>query len=122
MPPSTNPRERTHRGLCGAINTIRREPFAGHDGRTKDNRATIRHQRKRLLHREQATFHIDVEDRVVELFGYSAQGGVPHDAGIREHDIRHVSAYAGDIASDLLYGRRQLRITASRYEDVGAFK
>src|SRR5437899_3338752 len=86
------------------------------------------------------SFHIDVEDRVIVLLSDLAEGGIRRDAGIREHNIepallpldlceeaikiakvRHVSLYAGDISSDLLYRRRQLRITAPRYEDVGAF-
>src|SRR2546428_8754185 len=86
------------------------------------------------------SFHIDVEDRVIVLLSDLAEGGIRRDAGIREHNIepallpldlceeaikfakvRHVSSYAGDISSDLLYRRRQLRITAPRDEDVGAF-
>src|SRR5712691_5975856 len=134
------PRERTHGGLGGAIHTIRRQPFAGDDGRIQDDRGTIRQQRKRLLHREQETFHIDVEDRVIELLSYLAEGGIRRNAGIREDNIerallpldlceeaieiakaRDVALYAGDIPSDPLYRRRQLRITAPRYEDVRAF-
>src|SRR5439155_13403204 len=60
--------------------------------------------------------------------------------GIREHDVepallpldlceeaieiaqvRHVASYAGHISSDVLDRCRQLRITAPRDEDVGAF-
>ena len=74
------------------------------------------------------------------LLSYLAQGGKRRSTGIREHNIklaflpldlseeaiqiakvRHVALDAGDIASDLLYRRRQLRLTAARYEDVGAF-
>src|SRR5204863_1138607 len=110
------PRERTHGGLCGAVHTIRREPFTADNGRIQDDRGTVRHQRQRLLHREKEALHIDVEDRVVELFGYRSEVGIPRYAGIREHDIelallpldlreeaieiakvRHVSAYAGHI-------------------------
>src|SRR5438552_14943119 len=36
-------------------------------------------------------------------------------------EVRHVSAYTGHVAADLLYCRRHLRITAPRDEDVGAF-
>src|SRR2546430_6898661 len=35
--------------------------------------------------------------------------------------VRHVSLYGGDSAPDLLDRRSQLRITAPRDEDVGAF-
>ncbi len=68
-----------------------------------------------------------------------AQGGELRATGIREHNIelallpldlreeavkivevRHVSLYAGDISSDLLYRPSQLRITAPRDEDVRA--
>jgi hypothetical protein len=61
--------------LCRAKDTIRGQPFTGDDGRIQDDRGTIRHQRKRLLHREQEAFHIDVEDRVIVLFSYLAEGG-----------------------------------------------
>src|SRR5437773_12063600 len=133
------PRERTHGGFGGAIHTIRRQPSAGDDGRSQDDRGTVRHQRKRLLHREQEPFHIDVEDRVIVLLGDRAEGSILRNTGIREHDIerallpldlceeaievaevRHVSSYAGDIPPDLLDRRRQLRITAPRDEDVRA--
>src|SRR2546426_3557400 len=134
------PRERTHGGFCGAIDTIRREPFAADDGRIQDDRGTVRQQRKRLLHREEQAFHIDVEDRVIVLLGYLAEGRILRNTGVREHNIelalppldlceeaikiaevRHVSLDAGYIPSDLLYRRSQLRITAPRYEDVRAF-
>src|SRR5256885_8328555 len=86
------------------------------------------------------TFHIDVEDRVIVLLSDLAEGGIRRSTGIREHNIelallpldvceeaikiakvRHVSLDAGDISSDLLYRRRQLRITAPCDEDVRAF-
>jgi hypothetical protein len=35
--------------------------------------------------------------------------------------VRHVSLYARYVSSDLLDRRCQLRVTARRYEDVGAF-
>src|ERR1700730_8369612 len=93
-----------------------------------------------LLHREKEAFYIDVEDRVIELLSYRAEGGILRDTGIREHNIklallpldlceeaikiakvRHVSLYAGYISSDLFYRRSQFRISASRDEDVRAF-
>src|SRR5207249_6934551 len=133
------PRERTHGGFGGAINT-RRQPFTGDDGRIQDDGGTIRHERKRLLHREQEAFHIDVEDRVIVLLSDLAEGGIRRDAGIREHNIepallpldsceeaikiakvRHVSLYAAHISFDLLDRRSQLRITTPRDEDVRAF-
>src|SRR5947209_19321750 len=74
------------------------------------------------------------------LLSYFAEGSILRNTCIREHNVqlallpldlceeaikiakvRHVSLYAGDISSDLLYRRRQLRITAPRDEDVGAF-
>jgi hypothetical protein len=67
---------------------IRREPFAGDDGRIQDDRGAIRQQRKRLLHREKEAFYIDVEDRVIELLSYRAEGGILRDTGIREHNIK----------------------------------
>src|SRR4030095_9986887 len=127
-------------GFCGAINTVRRKPFAGDDGGVQDDRGTIRQQRKRLLHREKEAFHIDIEDRVIKLLSYLAEGRILRNTGIREHNIelaflpldlceeaikiakvRHVSSYACYIASDLLYRRRQLRITAPVYKHVRAF-
>src|SRR5229473_4110876 len=65
---------------------IRRQPFAGNDGRIEDDRGAIGQQRKRLLYGEKEAFHIDVEDRVIELLGYSAEGGIPRNTGIREHN------------------------------------
>ena len=133
------PRERTNRGFGGAINAPVGQPFTGDDGRIQDDRRTVRHQRKRLLHREKDAFHIAVEDRVIVLLSYLAEGGEAGDTGIGEHDVepallpldlceeaieiakvRHVSLYAGDISSDLLDRRSQLRITAARYENVRA--
>src|SRR5438045_9032539 len=81
------PREPTHAGLCGAVDTMRREPCTADNGRIQDDRGTVRHQRQCSLHREKEALHIDVEDRVVELFGYRSEGGIPRYAGIREHDI-----------------------------------
>src|SRR5438093_522748 len=114
--------------------------FAGDNGRIQDDRGAIRQQRKRLLHREKQAFHIDVEDRVIVLLRYLAEGGILRNTGIREHNVepallpfdlceeaiqiakvRHVSWYAGYVSSDVLYRRSQLRTTAPRYEDVCAF-
>src|SRR5262249_40171429 len=110
------------------------------DGRIQDDRGTVRQQRQRLLHREQQAFHIDVEDRVVVLLRYLAQGGIFRNTSIREHNIerallpldlcveaiqiakvRYVSLDASHISPDLLYRRGQLRLTTPRDEDVGAF-
>jgi hypothetical protein len=40
---------------------------------------------------------------------------------IETDEVRHVARYPGDIPSDLFDGRRQLRLTAPRDEDAGAF-
>jgi hypothetical protein len=108
--------------------------------RVQDDGSAIRYERKRLLHREQEAFDVDVEDRVVELLGYLAEGGIFRNTGIGEHNIelallafdlreqaieiakvRHVSLHAGYVSSDLLDRRGQLSIAASRDEDVRAF-
>src|SRR5882672_7850289 len=134
------PRKRTDRGFGGAIHTPVGQPFTGNDGRIQDDRRTVRHERKRLLPREQEAFHIDVEDRVIVLLGYLAEGGKLRPTGIREDNVepallpldlreeaieiykaRHVSLYAGHIYSDLLDRRSQLPFTAARDEDVRAF-
>src|SRR2546426_4038134 len=81
------PRKGTHGGFCGAINTIRRQPFTGDYGRIQDDRGTIWHERERLLHREQEASYVDVEDRVIVLLSYPAEGGIGRNTGIREHDI-----------------------------------
>src|SRR6202022_4900867 len=57
------------------------------DGRIQDDRGTIRHQWKRLLHCEKETFHIDVEARVIELLTDLAQGGILRNTSIREDNI-----------------------------------
>ena len=41
-----------------------------------------------LLHRAKEAFYIDVEDRVIELLSYRAEGGILRDTGIREHNIK----------------------------------
>src|SRR5882724_11001695 len=43
------------------------------------------------------------------------------EEAIKITKVRHVSLYAGYIASDLFYRRSQLRIPAPCYEDVRAF-
>src|SRR5262249_22213493 len=120
------PRERAHRGFGGAIDAIRGQPFASDDGGIQDDGSAIRHQRKRLLHRKKEAFDVDVEDKVVELLGDRAEGGMFRNTGIGEHDvelallaldlreqaieiaeIRHVSLYAGYVSSDLLDRRGQ---------------
>src|SRR6267143_1157119 len=55
------PRERTYGGFCGAINTPLRRSFFGNDRRIQDDGGTIRHERKRLLYREEKTLHISVK-------------------------------------------------------------
>src|SRR5712691_3661993 len=113
------PRERTHSGFCGAINTpLGRDRCTGDGGRIQDDRGAIRQQRKRLLYREKQAFHIAVKERVVMLLSDLAQGGELRATGIRKHNIelallpfdlreetieiakvRHVSLYAGYISS-----------------------
>ncbi len=56
-------------------------------GRIQDDRGAIRQQRQRLLHRKQEAFDIDVEDRVIELFGDLAEGGILRNTSIREENI-----------------------------------
>jgi hypothetical protein len=76
----------------------------------------------------------------VVLFGYLAEGSNLRPTGIREHNIElallsldlreevikiakvgGIPLYGGHILSDFLDRCRQLRLTAPRYEDVGAF-
>ena len=133
------PCERAHGGFGGAVDTIRRQPLTADDGRIQDDRATIRHQRKRLLDREQEAFHIDAEDRVIVLFSDLAERRVRRSPGIREHDIeralfpldlceeaieiaelRNVAPDSGDVVADLLDRRRQLGITPPSDEHVRA--
>ena len=57
------------------------------DRRIQYDRGAIREQGKCLLHCEEQSFHIDVKDGVVELLGYGAQGGIPRNARIREHNV-----------------------------------
>src|SRR5262249_10462168 len=85
-------------------------------------------------------FHVDVEDRVVELLGDRAQGRKLRYTGIGEDDVeptllaldlgeqaieivkvRHISSDGGDVAPDLLDRRRQLGLTPAGDEAVGRF-
>src|SRR5215472_3837517 len=135
-----DPREATYGGLADAGNGTRPQPLAGADGGVQDDRGTLRQQRQRLLHREKQTFHVDVEDRVVELLGDRAQGRKLRNTGIGEDNVepallaldlgnqaieivkvRHISSDGGDVAPDLLDRRRQLGLTPARDEHVGAF-
>src|SRR6266436_6153866 len=96
----------------------------------QDDGSAIRQKGKRLLHREEQTFHIDVEGPVVELLGDRAESGKLRDPSIGKHNvesalfpldlcketikvakIRHVPLYARYISADLLYRRSQLRLT-----------
>src|SRR2546427_1226818 len=131
------PRERAHGGLGGVVHAPLRRSYTASDGRIQDDRGTIRHQRKRLLHREQEALHVDVEDRVVVLLGDLAEGGICRHTGVREDNVepalllldlgeeaieiakvRYVALDAGNVASDFLDRRSQ--ITAPRDEDVRA--
>src|SRR4029077_8398624 len=58
-------RERANGRLRGGINAVRRQTFASHHGSVKNNRRSIRHQRQRLLYREQHPFYVAIEDTVV---------------------------------------------------------
>ena len=97
-------------------------------------------QRKRLLHREEETFHVDVEDRVIELLSYFAERGILCHSGIGEYDIelaflffnlpeetikvgkiRYVSLYSAGISSHFLNRCSQLLLPAPRDEDVRTF-
>ena len=98
-----------------------------------------RKKRERLLHREKQPLHVDVEDIVEMFLRYLAQAGefaAPAFANTTStlpfspftcpkrrsrSAVGDVASDSGDIASDLLYHRRQLRLTATRYEDVSAF-
>src|SRR5207245_1130317 len=127
-------------GLGGVGHAPLRRSYTASDGRIQDDRGTIGHQGKRLLHREKEALHVDVEDRVEVLLSDLAQGCKLGPTGIREDNIqlglfaldvceepikiaevRHVALETADISSDLLYRRRQLRITAARDKDVRAF-
>src|SRR5580700_9336004 len=54
--------ERTDGRLRGAVNTIRGKAFAAYDRGIENDRRTVRHQGKRLLHCEQHPFDVDVEN------------------------------------------------------------
>src|SRR5712691_3357178 len=83
---------------------------------------------------------VSVEPGLTAFTRMRAQGGIFRSTGIREHDIelalppldlpeqavkiaelRDVSLHAGNIASDFLHRRSQLRLAASGHEDVRAF-
>src|SRR5499427_6383811 len=134
------PREQAYGGLAGAGNATRPQPLAGADGGVQDDRGTLRQQRQRLLYCEKQAFHVDVEERVVELLGDRTQGRQPRDTCIGEDDVepallaldlgeqaieivkvRHISSDGGDVAPDLLDRRRQLELTPACDKDVGAF-
>src|SRR2546422_70600 len=133
-------RERADGGFAGAVHAVGRKPLAGDNGRIQDDRSAIGQQRERLLHGEQDAFHVDVEDRVEELFSDLAEGSILRYAGVGKHDIelavlpldlceqaieiaqiRYVSLHAGDISGDLFRRRGQFGLAPPRDEDVGAF-
>src|SRR5213594_571848 len=133
------PCERADGGLRGTVHTVGRESLAADDRRVEDDRCAVRHQRKNLLHGEQQALHVDVKDRIVELFGDLAEGRVSRDAGIREQDVkppllpldlgeqaveiaevRNIASDSGDVATDLLDRRRQLGVPPSSDEHVRA--
>src|SRR4030095_3566643 len=133
------PSERADGSLRGAVHAVVRKSLASDDRRVEDDRRAVGHQGKRLLHGEQQSLYVDVEDRVVELFADLADGRIPRDARIREQDVepalftldlaeeaaagdmvRNVAPDTGDVVLDLLDGRRQLRLTASSDEHVSA--
>src|SRR5262249_30689406 len=126
--------------LGGAVSAVRPQPLARDDGGVQDDRGAVRQERQRLLYREQEAFHVDVEDRVVELLGDRAQGRIPRDAGVGEDDVkpallaldlgeqavhvvevRNVATDGGDLASDLLDRRRDLGLRPAGDEDVATF-
>src|SRR5262245_39183828 len=134
------PRERAHGCFCSRVHAVRGQSLARHDGGIQDDRGAIRHQRKRLLDREQDAFHVDVEHRIANVFGYRAHRRISRNTGVGEHDIelaflpldlskeaieiarvRHITLYAGHITCDLFHCSCELRIAASGDEDVGAF-
>src|SRR5882724_247275 len=134
------PGERADGSLRGAVHAVGRKSLAADDRGVEDDRRAVGHQRKRLLHGEQQALYVDVEDRVVELFADLPEGRIPRDARIREQDVepplftldlaeeavevgmvRNVAPDTGDVAPDLLDGRRQLRLTASSDVYVRAF-
>ncbi len=55
----------------------------------------IPQQRKRVLYREREASHIDVGDRVIELFGYLAEAGGLRNTGIGEHNIGNEQVLIG---------------------------
>src|SRR2546422_5774694 len=82
------PCKRAHGGLGGVVHAPLRRSYTARDGRIQDDRGTIGHQWKRLLHREQEALHVDVEDRVEVLLSDLAQGRKLGPTGIREDNIQ----------------------------------
>src|SRR5258706_3862023 len=134
------PGERADGSLRGAVHAVGRKSLTANDRRVEDDRRAVGHQRKRLLHGEQQSLYVNVEDRVVELFADLAEGRIPRDTRIREQDVepplltldlaeeavevgmgRNVAPDTGDVVPDLLDGRRQLRLPAAADDPVRAF-
>src|SRR5258708_2186934 len=67
------PRKRSHGCLGGAIDAIRRSTFVSGDRSVQHNRASIWHQRQRLLNRKEETLNIRIEYGVKELLCNGAE-------------------------------------------------
>src|SRR5260370_40853807 len=129
--------ERAEGGLRRGVDPECGRTFHARDRAVENDRATIIHERKGLLYREQRSLDVDIEKFVEMLLSDFAERSKFRNAGIGEDDVKfplcfdsliktievvqfgNVSLNASDVAADRLYGRVELFLTAARDEDVG---
>src|SRR6202011_5220172 len=135
------PREGTQRRLAGGIDAERRHALAGSHRTVDDDRATGRHERESLLHREQGPLHVDAEGPIDMRFSNGAERQEFPRAGVGEQDVQppialldcadeHVEMLQiGDIAAnarcvvpDLLDRRSEFRLAAASHDNRSALE
>src|SRR5262249_41157770 len=131
-------RERPHSGLAGTVNTGKYRPFGRRERGGQNDRSAVREERQRLLHGEEYSFDVDVEQVVEVVLRDRPERGQRQEAGVGEQDVDatllpfhrgeqpvevrevgDVARHAGDVLADLPDRLIEFRLAAAGDEDVG---
>src|SRR5271154_5359186 len=130
----------SHSGLGRTVDAVSGTALVTANGCVQHNHTSGRHQRKRLLYREEKPFDVRVKQRVEQLFGDGPEGTKSGGTRVRENHVqpslqllnlvkktikifqpRNIALNGAHILADLAFRASEFRFSPPRNKDIGAF-
>src|SRR5580658_3127430 len=130
----------SHSGLGRAVDAVSGTALVTANGCIQHNHTSGRHQRKRLLYREEKPFDVRAKQRVEEFFSDGPEGTKPGGTRVRENHVqpplqllnlgkktikifqsRNIALNGAHILADLALRVSEVRFAPPCNKDIGAF-